>query len=94
MIDIYNKYCNNNNKPSLNIARFLTIYIEEAHAYDEWWLPDSPNAKKGEKAYISNHKSQEERLVAANKFVNDFKFPIETVSDVFNNEGVIIIDFI
>ena len=44
MIDIFNKYCNKNNKSSLNIARFLTIYIDEAHAHDEWWLPDSPNA--------------------------------------------------
>ena len=43
MIDIFKRYCVDS-----NAARFLTIYIAEAHAADEWWLPDSPNAKEGE----------------------------------------------
>ena len=29
------------------VARFLTVYIEEAHASDEWYLPHAPNAQPG-----------------------------------------------
>mmetsp|Transcript_29638 Transcript_29638/g.40728 ORF Transcript_29638/g.40728 Transcript_29638/m.40728 type:complete len:141 (-) Transcript_29638:793-1215(-) len=85
MEDIYHNYCISSDKLPA-VARFLTIYIEEAHASDEWWLPDSPEAQVGGKAYIRKHRSLEERLVAAKSFVNDFKFPIEVVCDSFENE--------
>jgi hypothetical protein len=29
------------------VARFLTVYIEEAHASDEWYLPHAHNAQPG-----------------------------------------------
>ena len=30
------------------VARFLTVYLEEAHAKDEWYLPLAHNAQTGE----------------------------------------------
>ena len=61
------------------MARFLTIYIEEAHAQDEWYLPHSPDA--GTKRCIKVHRDIHERLDAANRFVSDNQFPIELVCD-------------
>ena len=29
------------------VARFLTVYLEEAHAVDEWYLPDAKGAQPG-----------------------------------------------
>lgn len=34
MLDIFQNYCTG----SAAVARFLTIYIDEAHASDEWLL--------------------------------------------------------
>ena len=30
------------------VARFLTVYLEEAHAVDEWYLPDAKGAQPGD----------------------------------------------
>ena len=84
MLDIYHNYCANQTFPA--VARFLTIYIEEAHAHDEWWLPDSPEAHVGGKCYIAAHKSIADRVDAAKKFQTDFNFPGEIVCDSFLNE--------
>lgn len=80
MNDIFHNYCSGEKFPK--VARFLTIYIEEAHARDEWWLPDSA----GGKACIMNHNSLEERLNAGKRFVKDFSFPSELVCDSFDNQ--------
>lgn len=85
MQDIYQNYCVSTNNLAA-VARFLTIYIDEAHASDEWWLPDSPEAHEGGKAHIRTHRNLKERLKAAKTFVDDFKFPIEVVCDSFDNE--------
>jgi len=68
------------------VARFLTIYIEEAHARDEWWLPYSPEASTRRSVYA--HKNIGERLQAANRFVNDTGFPLELVCDSFDGNVV------
>lgn len=49
------------------MARFVTIYIEEAHARDEWWLPDSPEASG--RRCIAVHRTIDERLEAALSFL-------------------------
>ncbi len=57
----------------------MTIYLEEAHARDEWWLPHSPEAS--DKRCVYAHKTIEERLAAANKFVSETGFLMEMVCD-------------
>jgi hypothetical protein len=84
MLNIYHNYCSNNKFPA--VARFVTIYIDEAHAHDEWWLPDMPGAHVGGKSYIANHRNITDRLAAATKFVEDFAFPCEVVCDSFEDE--------
>jgi hypothetical protein len=54
------------------IAKWLTIYIEEAHPADEWRLPDSRVEKELEEhgdGPISMHADMDERLEAARLFV-------------------------
>jgi hypothetical protein len=80
MQDIFHSYCSG--KTFSKVARFLTVYIDEAHARDEWWLPDS----KGGQANINNHRCIEDRIAAANRFVTDFEFPVEVVCDSFENQ--------
>jgi hypothetical protein len=45
----------------------VTIYIEEAHARDEWWLPSSPEA--ADRRSIAAHRCVEDRLQAARRFL-------------------------
>jgi len=81
MLDIYDNYCDKNGKfPA--VAHFLTVYIAEAHARDEWWLPESQPGKED----IMNHRTMEERLKTAKKFVSDLKFPCELVCDSFTDD--------
>ena len=75
MVDIYTHYCQG---PSA-VARFLTVYIEEAHARDQWYLPDSPDAAT--KRNITTHLTIDERRAAATRFIEDTGFPIELVCD-------------
>ena len=77
MIDIHRKYCSGDNA----VARFLTIYIAEAHARDEWWLSTAKDAQDGGKRCIYAHRSIEDRLRVAKKFVNEKSFPSELVCD-------------
>ena len=85
MQDIIDNYCSVSGKYPA-VARFLTIYIEEAHAYDEWWLPESPGACVGGKAYIANHRNLEDRLTAARKFVQDTRLTSDVVCDSFDDQ--------
>ena len=53
-------------------AQWLTIYIEEAHAADEWRLPSSKvesELQSNGDAPISMHQNMQERLEAARLFV-------------------------
>lgn len=62
-------------------ADFLTIYIIEAHACDEWPL--------GKKLCIPQHKTLEDRMKAAKSFIEhfDYKIPlvIDPITNAFNN---------
>lgn len=64
----------------------LTIYIDEAHASDEWFLPESPDVKAGH-AIIAVHKKLADRINAAKSFVHNKSFPVEMVVDSMNNEA-------
>lgn len=75
MVDIYNSYCTGDGA----VARMLSIYIEEAHAKDEWWLPDSPEADS--RRAINVHTCIDERRAAATRFLEDNAFPIKLVCD-------------
>jgi len=55
-------------------VQFLAIYISEAHAVDEW-----PIGSKV--APFEQHRTLEERLTVANKFVTDFDYKITTLVD-------------
>lgn len=63
MLSIYTNYCTG---PSA-VARILTIYIEEAHASDEWALPES-QVETTFKTSIRAHRSIDERIAAAKIF--------------------------
>ncbi|KAG2379117.1 hypothetical protein C9374_007755 [Naegleria lovaniensis] len=52
---------------------FLTIYIKEAHACDEW--------KLGDKICIQQHKTIEERLDATKQMMQSLDFHIPTAVD-------------
>lgn len=82
MIEIFQTYCNPKNLSFPPTARFLTVYIEEAHASDEWKLINAPKGK----ANIAQHKSLNDRTKAAQDFCNDFHFPIEMVCDSMKDE--------
>mmetsp|Transcript_9443 Transcript_9443/g.8448 ORF Transcript_9443/g.8448 Transcript_9443/m.8448 type:complete len:144 (-) Transcript_9443:38-469(-) len=89
MIDIYQSYCNPNEpkgSPNECVAYFLTIYIAEAHARDEWWMPTTDNAQEGESACIYQHKNIQERIIAAKSFQKDFNYPCEIICDSMKNE--------
>ena len=58
----------------------LTIYIEEAHAVDEWVLPESQVEVSGEGA-IPVHRSISERLFAARRLVSNRHIMSEVVCD-------------
>ena len=66
-------------------AKFLTIYIAEAHARDEWWLPNIPKHEEGGRACILQHKNISSRIYAARSFVEDFDLKFEVVCDSMTN---------
>eukprot|EP00029_Vermamoeba_vermiformis_P006920 TRINITY_DN2848_c0_g1_i1.p2 TRINITY_DN2848_c0_g1~~TRINITY_DN2848_c0_g1_i1.p2 ORF type:complete len:130 (-),score=35.71 TRINITY_DN2848_c0_g1_i1:38-427(-) len=59
-------------------AHFVYVYIEEAHADDEWPLSTT--------FCIKQHKTIEERLTAANMLVNEFGSTIPVLVDSMANE--------
>jgi len=83
MKEIYHKYCDPNKN---GVAKFLTIYIAEAHARDEWWIPHAPNAHEGGRACILQHRNIESRIQAAKAFQEDFDLPFEILCDSIKNE--------
>lgn len=63
MLAIHDQFCTGEN-PS---ARMLTCYIEEAHAKDEWYFPNS-EVTNTFKTEIAVHRSIEDRIAAAKLF--------------------------
>lgn len=51
------------------LCNFLTVYISEAHAQDEWKLG------KPDGVCVNQHKTLEDRIQAAKNFVRDFELP-------------------
>ena len=58
-------------------ARFLLVYVREAHAADEWVMPD--NDARG--LVVPQPTSFEERASAARECVGDFMLSMPTVVD-------------
>lgn len=80
--------------------RFLCVYIAEAHAADEWYyniihemifihscrpISSARASITGETINFKQPVSNEQRMGLANRFVNDYKFEIETVIDLIDN---------
>lgn len=82
---IYDHYCSG--KSGTKVADMLTIYIEEAHAIDEWRLPDSDVEAK-DKAFIKAHKTMKDRLEAANLFVKNRGINCPVVCDSMEGDMV------
>jgi len=61
-----------------NQVDFLGVYINEAHATDEWPL--------GVKYCVEQPKTLETRLEVANGFVKDFDFKLPMLVDTMDNE--------
>lgn len=76
--DIYNSYSNK--------IKLITIYIEEAHASDDWSLPsqiinDMKKSHNYDGENITIAKTINDRIATANKFVNDFDYPCDVYCD-------------
>lgn len=76
MANIYSNYCTGPDA----VAQLLTIYIEEAHASDEWKLPES-TVEVEMATSIAVHQSMNERLEAAKLFQIRRNFQSELVCD-------------
>lgn len=74
---MYSEYCQGENA----VARLLTIYIEEAHPKDEWYLPDAVDIKNGNADNIFTHKSLSDRLSAASLFRDHKKLEMDILVD-------------
>jgi hypothetical protein len=67
-------------------ANFLFVYILEAHAADEWQIKELP-------VEIPQHKSVNERLIAANNFISEYALhPDEDMQVVVDNEDNVFVD--
>jgi len=83
MVENYGRISNGiDGATSTDCCDFLTVYISEAHAQDEWKLgrPDG--------VCVNQHKNLEERILAAKNFVGDFNYP----SDSENTSMTIVVD--
>lgn len=63
------------------MATFLTVYILEAHAIDEWPVGDGYGKLKG----FKQPQTIEERLRIAKEFVGDFTYDVPMVADSMLN---------
>lgn len=81
MREIYTHYCSTDDPKHPQVARFLSIYLEEAHAKDEWWLWDAPEAKEGQKRCFNNPTTVTERIAIAKRMQKDLDFPGELICD-------------
>lgn len=82
MTEIISNYCEDGKYSA--VAQFLTVYLEEAHAKDEWYLPDSPDAHEGGRTCVLNHKTIQDRIDAAIAFKKNFSYKSEVVCDSFD----------
>jgi hypothetical protein len=66
-------------------ARFLTLYIKEAHPEDEWQMES--NAKDRDDVCYKQPRTTGERVAIANDFVKRFHFDIPLVVDPIENHA-------
>lgn len=50
----------------------VVVYIDEAHATDEWPISSARDAPRGEPVAYAAHRTMEDRLVAARDLATDF----------------------
>jgi hypothetical protein len=62
-------------------ARFLTVYIKEAHPTDEWQM----DSNESEDVCYLQPRSTADRIAIANDFVRRFKYPIPILVDPIEN---------
>ena len=85
MNELITRYC----KGKKATAKWLTIYIEEAHPADEWRLPQSRVEKELEEqgdAPIEMHANMTERLETARLFVDRKGIAADVVVDTMKSE--------
>jgi hypothetical protein len=58
--------------------RFRAVYIQEAHAVDEWPISEAPRD-------FRQHQCIEERVAAARTFQQDFPLPLDWLVDDMSN---------
>jgi hypothetical protein len=84
MLSIYRQFAAGPGAP----AKFLTIYIEEAHAKDEWYFHESSVTTEF-KTEIAVHKTLSERIAAASTFREKTKVKeLEMVCDSMRGDMV------
>jgi hypothetical protein len=84
MAEIYHTYCEDDAANKLSkVADLVTIYIEEAHPRDGWFLP---NANTGEVTF-RQPTSTAERLNVAAMFVKATHFNLPLYVDTYDNEA-------
>ena len=64
-------------------ARFLTVYIKEAHPDDEWQMA----ANEKESICYPQPRTLDQRLTIARDFVKRFNYPIPMLVDRMGNEA-------
>lgn len=61
----------------------IVSFYHTAHAKDGWYL-----SEYDDKDPVYNHKTIDDRIRAAKRMVNEFKFPGEVICDGMANEGM------
>ena len=60
-------------------ARLAMLYIQEAHAQDEWPISSARLSRTGAPILINQHRTMQERLGACRDFVRDFGISTEHI---------------
>ena len=68
-----------------DVAALAVVYIEEAHATDEW--PISSARLAAAPVAIAAHKTIDDRLAAATSFARDYAVPLDRVALVADGMG-------
>ena len=65
-------------------VRFVAIYIQEAHAKDEWPISEAPRE-------FRQHRGMGERLAAARAFIEDYDMPpqVSWYCDTMDDNGIV-----
>ncbi len=64
------------------------VYIDEAHASDEWPISSARDAPRGEPVTIAAHRTLPDRLAAARALADDFALPaagVAVLADAMDN---------